>query len=240
MKVASAPLLARLAEQPNAAAVLLDVDGTLAPIVDRPEAAEVPGATRAELARLVSRYALVACLSGRTGADAARVVGVEGIRYVGEHGLELEPGADGWAARLAAFARAVEWPPEPGKRLTLSFHYRTSPDEERAVAELERVAARAEAAGLRPRWGRKVLEIRPPLDADKGTAVRRLLAETGIGRALYAGDDTTDLDAFRGLEQLDLAVRVAVASSEGPVELLREADIVVQGPAELLDLLRTL
>jgi trehalose 6-phosphate phosphatase len=80
MKVASAPLLARLAEQPNAAAVLLDVDGTLAPIVDRPEAAEVPGATRAELARLVSRYALVACLSGRTGADAARVVGVVGFR----------------------------------------------------------------------------------------------------------------------------------------------------------------
>jgi trehalose 6-phosphate phosphatase len=165
---------------------------------------------------------------------------VEGIRYVGEHGLELEPGADEWAARLAAFARAVEWPSEAGKRLTLSFHYRTSPDEARAVAELETVAAQAETAGFRPRWGRKVLEIRPPLDADKGTAVRRLLAETGIGRALYAGDDTTDLDAFRGLEQLDLAVRVAVASSEGPPELLRKADIVVQGPAGLLDLLRAL
>jgi trehalose 6-phosphate phosphatase len=240
MKVASAPLVARLAEQPGAAAVLLDVDGTLAPIVERPDAASVPRATRVELARLVSRYALVACLSGRTGSDASRVVGVEGIRYVGEHGLELAPGADEWAARLAAFARAVEWPSEAGKRLTLSFHYRTSPDEARAVAELETVAAQAETAGFRPRWGRKVLEIRPPLDADKGTAVRRLLAETGIGRALYAGDDTTDLDAFRGLEQLDLAVRVAVASSEGPPELLRKADIVVQGPAGLLDLLRAL
>jgi trehalose 6-phosphate phosphatase len=89
-------------------------------------------------------------------------------------------------------------------------------------------------------WGRKVLELRPPVEADKGTAVRTLLTERGLQRALYAGDDTTDLDAFRGLDGLELALRVAVASSEGPVELREAADLVVASPAELLELLRTL
>jgi len=102
------------------------------------------------------------------------------------------------------------------------------------------IAARAAEAGLEARWGRKVLELRPPVEADKGTAVRALLAERGLERALYAGDDTTDLDAFRGLDGLELAVRVAVASPEGPLELRDAADLVVESPAELLELLRTL
>jgi trehalose 6-phosphate phosphatase len=85
-----------------------------------------------------------------------------------------------------------------------------------------------------------VLELRPPIEADKGTAVRALLAERRVERALYAGDDTTDLDAFRGLDGLELSIRVAVASAEGPPELREAADLVVASPAELLELLRTL
>ena len=88
--------------------------------------------------------------------------------------------------------------------------------------------------------GRKVLELRPPVDADKGTAVRTLLAEDGLRRALYAGDDTTDLDAFRGLDRCEVAVRVAVASAESPPGLRDAADIVVSSPAELLTLLTLL
>ena len=219
---------------------MLDVDGTLAPIVARPEDARVPDATRAELARLAGRYALVACVSGRMGDDARRVVGVDGLVYVGEHGLELEPEAESWAGRLAAFdAEVREWPAER-KRLTLSYHWRTAPDEDAAVATLARVADRARDAGLVPRWGRKVLELRPPIGAHKGTAVVRLLGQRRLERALYAGDDTTDLDAFRALDGLDLGVRVAVASSEGPSELREAADVVVTSPAELLELLRLL
>lgn len=236
----AAPLLARLAEDPRAAAILLDVDGTLAPIVARPEDARVPERTRAVLGNLVVRYGLVACLSGRPGSDAARVVGVEGIRYVGEHGIELEPESEAWAERLAAFGRSVAWPSEAGKRLSLSFHYREAADREAAETELYDVAERALAEGLRPRWGRCVLEIRPPLDADKGTAVRRLLADAAIGRALYAGDDSTDADAFEGLDGLDVAVRVAVASEEAPAELLAAADIAVDGPRGLVELLEGL
>ena len=235
-----ADLLAELASAPGRAAILLDVDGVLAPIVPRPEDAVVPEETRAELRRLHSRYALVACVSGRPGDDARRIVGVDELVYVGEHGLELEPEAEAWADRLAAFAdAATEWPAER-KRLTLSYHWRTAPDEDAAVATLEKVAERARAAGLVPRWGRKVLELRPPVAANKGTAVGRLLERAGLRRALYAGDDTTDLDAFRALDGLELAIRVAVVSDEAPPGLRRAADLVVDGPPGVLDLLRRL
>ena len=232
-------LLARLAEAPERAALVFDVDGTLAPIVERPEDARVPDSTRALLGQLAGRYALVACVSGRAGGDAARVVGVDGVRYVGSHGLELDPDADAWRARLREFAAGVDWPVED-KGLTLSFHYRGAEDEQAARAALERAADEARDAGLRARFGRKVLELLPPVDASKGTAVRRLLADAGLERALYAGDDTTDLDGFAALERLELGVRVAVASDEGPPALAQAADIVVVSAEELVELLRRL
>jgi trehalose 6-phosphate phosphatase len=231
--------LARLSEDPARGAVLLDVDGTLAPIVARPELAAVPEKTRAELRRLVGSYALVACVSGRTGEDAARLVGVEGITYVGVHGLELAPEAERWREALRAFA-AVDWPWLEDKGLTVALHWREAEDDEAARSVLKGVAARAEGAGLEARWGRKVLELRPPVEADKGTAVRAVLEERGLRRALYAGDDTTDLDAFRGLDGLEVAVRIAVASAEAPPGLREAADLVVTSPTELLDVLRRL
>ena len=86
-----------------------------------------------------------------------------------------------------------------------------------------------------------MLEIRPPLDADKGTAVRHLLlGHADLHRALYAGDDMTDLDAFRALDGLELGIRVAVVSEEAPPDLGREADIAVASPEELAQLLRML
>jgi trehalose 6-phosphate phosphatase len=233
--------LALVASEPGLAALVLDVDGTLAPIVARPEDARVPDETRVELRRLVDRYALVACLSGRAGSDARRVVRVDGITYVGSHGLELEPDAETWRGRMREFVATVPWPVED-KGLTVSFHYRGMPDEKAARARLEELAKQARAAGLRARFGRKVLELRPPVEADKGTAIRRLVAGAGVSRALYAGDDTTDLDAFRGLREagLDVAVCIAVESAEGPRELVEQADVVVNGTEGVLEILRRL
>jgi trehalose 6-phosphate phosphatase len=239
MAVGSETLLAALVENPSEAAIMLDVDGTLAPIVARPELAQVPEETRAELRRLVARYALVACVSGRTGEDATRVVGVDGVVYVGVHGLELAPEAERWRGPLHEFAESVDWPVED-KGVAVVFHYRDAADQEAALAVLRGVGARAEALGLQAQFGRKVLEVRPPVAADKGTAVRSLLEQRGLRRALYAGDDTTDLDAFRGLDGLELSVRIAVGSAEGPAELREAADIVVESPAELAQLLLAL
>jgi trehalose 6-phosphate phosphatase len=234
-------LLAPLRDSPAETALLFDVDGTLAPIAPRPEFAFVPPETKLELARLAAKYLLVACVSGRSGEEAAALVGVEGIRYVGNHGLELDEHAAELADRIAAFRDTVALPVED-KGLSLSYHYRLAEDEEAARSELEAVAERARAQGLDPRWGRKVLEIRPPVAADKGTAVQALLACVTARRGLYAGDDTTDLDAFDGLThaRLEHAVRVAVESEEGLEDLRAAADLVVPGPAELAALLATL
>jgi trehalose 6-phosphate phosphatase len=232
--------LALLAAEPERAGLFLDVDGVLAPVVERPEDARVPEAARGELRRLAARYALVACVTGRPSETARSIVGVPDLTYVGEHGLELEPEARRWASRVRAFARASGWPDLEQKPLAASFHYRRSADREAARVALEHVARDAVAQGFRTRWGRLVLEVLPPVDATKGTAVRRLLASSRLRRALYAGDDTTDLDGFAALDGLDLAVRVAVVSAEGPSALAARADLVLGSTEAFLELLRQL
>lgn len=235
-------LLALLAADPAEAGLFLDFDGVLAPIVERPEDAVPPVETRAELERLVARYALVAVVSGRAGDDVRSRLGVDGVVCVGSHGLELEPQADRWRHTLAAFAADAPWPPEEieVKGLAVAFHFRGHDDERQAVRELDAIAKTAREEGLVARYGRKVLEVLPPVGSHKGTAVRHLIEERGLQRALAAGDDTTDIDSFAALDGLEVAVRVAVASEESPSALLDAADLVVTSPDEFLALLSQL
>jgi trehalose-phosphatase len=235
-------LLAQLAAAPAETGLFLDFDGVLAPIVARPEDAAPPPETRTELERLVAKYALVAVVSGRAGDDVRARLGVDGVVCVGSHGLELEPQAERWRRRLAAFAWAAPWP-EPEievKGLAVAFHFRNRSDEAAAVRELDAIAEKAREEGLVARYGRKVLEVIPPVDSHKGTAVRHLLEEHGLRRALAAGDDTTDIDSFAALDGLDVAVRVAVTSEESPQLLVEAADIMVASTDEFLALLRRL
>jgi trehalose 6-phosphate phosphatase len=235
-------LLAELAAKPAETGLFLDFDGVLAPIVERPEDAAPPPETRDELERLIGRYGLVAVVSGRAGEDVRARVGVDGVVCVGSHGLELEPGAERWRQVLAAFATNAPWPQRQieVKGLAVTFHFRSRPDEDVAIRELDAIAESAACTGLTARYGRKVLEVLPPIRANKGTAVRRLLEEHGLRRALAAGDDTTDLDSFAALDGLDLAVRVAVTSGEAPGALLDAADLLVGSTGEFLELLRQL
>jgi trehalose-phosphatase len=235
-------LLERLAAEPGEAGLFLDFDGVLAPIVERPEDAAPPPETRAELERLVGRYALVAVVSGRAGDDVRARLGVDGVVCVGSHGLELEPQADRWRRTLAAFAADVPWPQDEieVKGLAVAFHFRGRADEEEAIRELDAIAESAREEGLAARFGRKILEVLPPVGSHKGTAVRRLLEERDLHRALAAGDDTTDIDSFAALDGLELAVRVAVTSTEAPQVLLDAADIAVASTDEFLALLRRL
>jgi trehalose 6-phosphate phosphatase len=256
------PELQRFAAEPQRSALLFDIDGTLAPIVADPDAAAVPEATRDLLERLERRYGLVACVSGRRALEARRVVGLDSISYVGNHGLELlepraaavvvDPGLEPLAAAVSAFARgAYDAELEQlGVRLEdkyaiWSFHWRGAPDESAAHAALRDVASNADREGLVPQWGRKVLEIRPPVPTDKGTAVAAALDDRPVARALYAGDDTTDLDAFRKLRALEAdgrieALCIGVRSEEGPEAIEREADLVVDGPEGVAGLLGVL
>lgn len=240
--MAADALLERLAAEPELAGLFLDFDGVLAPIVARPEDAAPSSETRAELGRLVARYAVVAVVSGRKSEDVRPRIGVNGVVVVGSHGIELDPQADRWRGTLAAFAAEAPWPEEEveAKGLAVVFHFRGRADEHEAVRELDALAERAREEGLVARYGRKVLEVLPPVDSNKGTPVRRLLEEHGLRRALAAGDDTTDLDSFAALDGLEVAARVAVASTEAPQALLDAADIVLTSPSEFLSLLRRL
>ena len=255
--------LAPLREQPQRSAILCDVDGTLAPIVHRPEDAAVPQRTRQVLEELARRYGLVACVSGRRAAEARKMVGVDSLTYYGNHGLErLDPGArepqlDPALRPVAERVRqfAAEHYTDELKRLGVtledkdaiwSFHYRGAADEEAARAALEQVASAARDEGLHPHWGRKVLEIRPTDAVDKGTAVAAALAGRDVGFALFGGDDATDVDAFRRLRELvddgelEGAVRVGVKSAEGPAAVVDEADLVVDGTDGFLEVLEAL
>jgi trehalose 6-phosphate phosphatase len=256
-------ILAPLREQPDRTAILCDIDGTLAPVVERADDARVPAATRQVLEDLAGRFALVACISGRQAEVARRIVGLDSLTYIGNHGLErlrpraahaeVDPALEPLAARVREFAAARfdDRLRDAGVRLEdkdsiWAFHWRGVPDPAGAQAVLEDVATAAREAGLVPHWGRMVLEIRPATDVDKGTAVETALAGTPVRAALYGGDDTTDLDAFRRLHALqeegalDLGVRVGVTSPEGPGEIAEEADIVVAGPEEFRELLERL
>jgi trehalose-phosphatase len=235
-------LLDRLTAAPGEAGIFLDFDGVLAPIVPRPEDAYPPEATRRELARLVERYTLVAVVSGRAGDDVRDRVGVDGVVYVGSHGLELDRMADRWRQQIVDFAGSAPWKPSEIelKGLSVAFHYRDRADEEAAVVELDAIAESAREEGLVARFGRKVLEVLPPVGSNKGTAVRSLLDGAELERVLVAGDDTTDLDAFRAVESMAQKVRVAVLAPESPQLLAEHAEIVVGSTEEFLDLLRKL
>jgi trehalose 6-phosphate phosphatase len=222
---------------PDESGIFLDFDGVLAPIVPRPEDAYPPQETRDELARLCGKYALVAVVSGRAGADVRERVGVDGVVYVGSHGLELDRNAERWRQQIVDFAGEAPWPREETelKGLSVAFHFRHHPDEQQAVRDLEELAERARDDGLAARFGRKVLEVLPPVGSNKGTAVRSLLDGAGLSRALVAGDDTTDLDAFVAVEELAHRVRVAVLAPESPPLLGEHAELVLASPQEFLD-----
>jgi trehalose 6-phosphate phosphatase len=231
-----AEALRPVTSDPERAGIFLDVDGTLAPIVERAEDARVPDATRAALRSLAPRYGCVACITGRSSEDARRVVGVDEVEYVGSHGAELLPPGEiaEWAPRVREFVEDQELGElrvEP-KGAIVALHWRGIPQ---AESTARRVADAAEAAGFATHWGRMVLEIRPPVAFDKGRVVSELMRRHDLSAALYAGDDRTDLDAFEAA-----TVKVGVRSDEGPPEIVERADVVVDGPEGIAELLAAL
>jgi trehalose 6-phosphate phosphatase len=260
---ARATLLEPLRADPSRAAILTDVDGTLAPIAERAEEAAVPAAAREALARLSERFGLVGCISGRQAEEARRLVGLEGIAYAGNHGLELllpgdeaprpDPSLAGREGDAADFMAGIDCeallaaglrPEDKGPIQAL--HWRGAEDEPAAEARAHELATEAGRAGLEPRWGRKVLELRPVGGGGKDAAVAALLAADGVERVAYAGDDRTDLDAFRRLRELResgelaAAVCIGIVSAEAPPELPEESDLIVDGPGGWLRILEWL
>ncbi len=252
-------LLRTWSEAPDTVAILTDIDGTLAPIVPTPDMSEVPAEIKEQLRRLSEKYLLVAGVSGRKTEDALDLVGLADVVYFGNHGFEIlregevevVPEALPYLEKVEELERRAHEELGPvgafveDKGITASVHYRNAPPEvgERSV---EFVKREGERLGLRITVGRGVVEARPPVRADKGTAVRTLVEEYEPERAMFIGDDTTDLDAFRELvklreeDALKEILRVGVASEEGPPEITSEADIVVKGVEGVGEVLQAL
>ena len=244
--------LAPFREAPTTAALIVDFDGTLSPIVDDAAAAVPHESVPDLLGRLRDRLGVVAVVSGRPVAFLQAVVPA-GLTLAGLYGLETEvdgirrdhPQAGNWREVIDDVASRADARGPAGvvverKGLSITLHYRAVPEQEAAVAAYAREEALR--SGLEARPARMSWELHPPIAVDKGTAVLELADD--LKSVAVAGDDLGDLPAFDALDRLDergvTTLRIAVASAEAPVELLDRADLVVDGPDGLVALLETL
>lgn len=235
---------------------MVDFDGTLAPIVDVPAAARPDPAAADLLGRLSERWGEVAVVSGRPvsflaehlrGAGATRLFGLYGMERTdaGGGGQQVAPGVERWRSPVGEAADELSVAVPEGvaierKGLTVTVHWRAVPDLASSAAGLAgEVAARF---GLLAHPGKMSVELRPPVEVDKGTVVAELAR--GLLAVLFAGDDIGDLPAFAALDRLKEqgveTLGVAVGGEEMPPEVSRVADLVAAGPADLVRLLERL
>jgi trehalose 6-phosphate phosphatase len=237
------------AAEPATSALFLDFDGTLSAIVADPrDARPLPGVPQL-LADLARPFALVAVISGRPTAFLSEVLGAPaGVALAGLYGLEraLHGAAhERWAGVVDAVVHEARAGAPPGvyvepKGLTVTLHWRNAPE---TGPWAHAFAAREEEErGLRVYPGRMSLELRPPLDVDKGTVVRSLVP--GMRAVAVFGDDLGDLPAFDAAAELrarGVAVaRVAVVDAESDDRVAAGADLVVEGPSGAVRLLEQL
>lgn len=233
-----------------------DFDGTLSPIVDRPEDAQILPQSRAHLSAMLGRVAALAIISGRGAADAAARLDLPGVIVLGNHGLERweagqaqpVPQAADFRPALTAAATDLQLLLGPGmhledKGITLTVHYRQAPNPDQVAQALAQPLTQvAQRYGLHLTTGRRIFELRPPIDGNKGKALRALIAEFSVDAALYLGDDITDVDAFIAARELRAegacqAYAVAVLAAEAPPAVAAESDFTVDGPAGASELL---
>lgn len=243
--ISSRAALAALREAAPRAGILLDFDGSLAEIVARPQLARPAEGAREAIAALVRRYRLVALISGRGNEELAGLLDVDGLHYVGLYGMEAAPDlVEAVASRVEHAAAAVPEAWVEYKVSSLAVHYRQAADHAAARAALLPLLAEvAASSGLAVLEGKMVIEVVPASRPLKGGAVERLIGERALEAVLFAGDDVADLDAFAALDRTSaslLTVKVAVRGAETPAALLAAADLEVDGPVGLVELLRQL
>jgi trehalose 6-phosphate phosphatase len=245
-----------LAGAPRGAALVLDFDGVLAPIVENPEASAMPAGTAASLHRLAAVLGTVAVISGRPASFLADQVRVPGVQLLGSYGMErvtdgrlaLAPQAKAWLPAVAEARRALaaDLGSQPGVRIeakpaSVAAHWRQAPDPAEAADLVRQAAGRAAAqTGLRLEPGKLVLELRPPIDVDKGSAVAALIAAARPATVAYAGDDLGDIPALRVVREAGGYALVVDHGAETDPRLLAVADEVYPGTPGFADWLASL
>jgi trehalose-phosphatase len=213
-------------------AIFLDYDGTLTPIVARPEDALLPDGTRTAIERLAALVPM-AIVSGRDLADVRKLVGVDGIAYAGSHGFDLVlpdgssqqrgteflPDVEAATGQLAERLAAIPAARVERKAFGVAVHVRQVSDD--LVPSVEAVVHDVAEAHqrLRRTGGKKVFELRPNVDWDKGRALQWLLEKLRLGDdafPIYVGDDETDEDAFRAVRERGLGIVVRGEGDDRP------------------------
>ncbi len=246
------PILTDLAAQPGRLGLITDVDGTISPIVDQPEAAQVTPRNRELLSRLEFSLPLVAVISGRSAEDVHARLNLPGLVYIGNHGLErwvdgqfqVHPEASRYRPALEKARADIQAFLQPGmlledKGATLSLHYRQAKQPDQVASALQPILEQlANSHGLWLSEGRRVFEFRPPIKIDKGTAFRGLVRDYRLEAALYLGDDTTDIAALQAARDLRTdgscrAYGLGVKSNGTPETVLSNADFLIYGLPEV-------
>ena len=242
------------------AGLLSDIDGTLARISLDPSAAQVDPVIKASLLQLVRHVDVLGVVTGRSAAEAARLVDIDGVIWLGNHGMErFEDGEVVRSPEALPFAEPLKRVLDEArsrlddpliyfenKGVTGSIHYRNTTDPSVAHQQiLDVVRPMVDREGLKLSQGRMVVELRPPVPLNKGTALRGVVEQFGLKSILFMGDDVTDLDAMRVITDLReggaiAGLSIGVVGPETPDEVTEESDRVVRGIEGISELLSDL
>jgi len=249
--------LESLKNEPAVTGIFSDLDGTLSKIVPTPGEAIISDGMRNAIKELAKKYPVVGIVSGRDSDDAKRIVGIEDIIYVGNHGLEwiegdkqeIAPEASPFiklandlqkqiSDLLNGFNLLVE-----KKKLGVAIHYRLEEDKEGAQRHINKIIEPLLSKHpLKKAEGRFVIELKPDIPVNKGIAITTIASKKGIKKGIYLGDDVTDLDAFRALKKLRNeegfeSILIGVVSTEGPAKIAKEADYLLKNVDQVEELL---
>lgn len=248
-----------LRECPPKTAILSDIDGTLHPIIENPSKIQFYDYIPTVLENLAKKYALVGLVTGRSLDSALEMIKASGIIYLGNHGMEFcNDGtrglADGIQEYLPKIRSAITDMQQSSlaetqgiivedKSVSAAIHFRQAPQ---LLADVEKLTASISGKyGLKVVKGRKVRELHPPVDINKGTAVIDLLKRQGINLVLYMGDDVSDIEVFKQLKQAQWprfqSITIGIRSAEVPqMEAEATVDYLIDNVDESIELLRML
>ena len=228
------------------------MDGTISEMVPTPEGATVSLSVKASLRELRRRLPLIAIVTGRSARHAREIVGLEDLIYVGNHGLErLERGRFSFMDEALPFIPLLEQlvtalrarVPAEGiffedKGGSFAVHYRLAREPDRACKDILDAIQDLAGEQVRVLLGKTVINVLPPVNLTKGTAVTSLVHDYGLGGAILIGDDVTDIDAFREARNLSMrqdfaSISIAVVGPDSPSGLEGEVDFTVSSVSEV-------
>ncbi|MGC9517788.1 MAG: trehalose-phosphatase [Methanomicrobiales archaeon] len=229
-------------------AIVTDIDGTISKIAPTPDSAFVDPLIRKFLFKLVGKFKLVAAVSGRCVEDARQMLAIDGILYVGNHGLEylkdgeryIEPEVVEILPYLNEVAQKIqqeELSEIPGiifeeKGVCFSIHYRQCKDSEKTKKMILDCLKNLESKDMKVTQGRRLVEIRPPVAYNKGSILEKIIVDNNLKKVIYLGDDITDVDAFDKIKEMVSlnkikGASIAVESEEVPEYVMDRADYLV-------------